>query len=281
MNKISVIIPTYKPLDYIFDCLDSLRQQELSKDRFEVIVVLNGEREPYFSQISNYISNDVTTTIHLIYTEKKGVSNARNEGLNFSRFNLISFIDDDDWVSKNYLSDLLDKYNQSNEFSIIVSNFKISNNDKIGSDYISKAYQRLKYDRFTIFSFRKFLSVVHGKLIPKSVINNVYFNVNLALAEDSLFMFEISSRLKDIKLSNDDCIYYRRIRNQSATRKTKSTSKTIHEYWMKIKFFSLVYLKNIFKLNFFFFITRIIAINKVLFLQILKKCKDRQSNGVK
>ena len=50
--KISVIIPTYTPKDYLWDCLKSLEQQNLSKEYFEVILVLNGEQEPYFSLIT-------------------------------------------------------------------------------------------------------------------------------------------------------------------------------------------------------------------------------------
>ena len=50
-TKISVIIPTYTPKDYLWECLGSLENQTLSKDEFEVILVLNGEREPYESLI--------------------------------------------------------------------------------------------------------------------------------------------------------------------------------------------------------------------------------------
>ena len=55
--KISVIIPTYNPEDYLWDCLGSLEQQNLSKEYFEVIVVLNGEQEPYFSLITERKKN--------------------------------------------------------------------------------------------------------------------------------------------------------------------------------------------------------------------------------
>ena len=35
-TKISVIIPAYAPKDYLWECLDSLENQTLSKDEFEV-----------------------------------------------------------------------------------------------------------------------------------------------------------------------------------------------------------------------------------------------------
>ena len=57
MVKISVIIPTYKPEKYIYDCLKSLEEQTISKDFFEVIIVLNGDKQPYYDDIYEHISH--------------------------------------------------------------------------------------------------------------------------------------------------------------------------------------------------------------------------------
>ena len=53
--KISVIIPTYKPKSYLWECLDSLVAQTFAKEDFEVVIVLNGCEDPYKSQIEKYI----------------------------------------------------------------------------------------------------------------------------------------------------------------------------------------------------------------------------------
>lgn len=45
--KISIIIPTYQPKSYIFECFNSLVNQSCSKNYFEFIIVLNGDKEPY------------------------------------------------------------------------------------------------------------------------------------------------------------------------------------------------------------------------------------------
>ena len=50
---ISVIIPTYKPGNYIIECLKSLANQTLSPNCFEIIIVLNGCREPYEEFVKN------------------------------------------------------------------------------------------------------------------------------------------------------------------------------------------------------------------------------------
>ena len=66
-TKISVIIPTYLPKDYLWECMDSLENQTLSKDEFEVILVLNGEREPYESNIRKKL-HEYTFTNKLLYS---------------------------------------------------------------------------------------------------------------------------------------------------------------------------------------------------------------------
>ena len=53
--KISVIIPSYSPEEYLFDCLEAIRNQTLNQNEFETLVVLNGCKEPYFEQIQKYI----------------------------------------------------------------------------------------------------------------------------------------------------------------------------------------------------------------------------------
>ena len=96
--KISVIIPTYQPKDYLWECLNSLTSQTISKDDYEVIIVLNGCDEPYKSQIQSYIDAKEGFHFSLIQTDVPGVSNARNIGLDKSKGEYISFIDDDPWV---------------------------------------------------------------------------------------------------------------------------------------------------------------------------------------
>ncbi len=52
---ISVIIPTYKPEDYLFDCLFSIKNQTISHESFEIIIVLNGCKYPYQEQIEIFM----------------------------------------------------------------------------------------------------------------------------------------------------------------------------------------------------------------------------------
>ena len=106
---ISVIIPTYKPQSYLWECLDSLRCQTFPVDNFEVLLILNGCRDPYQSQIEDYLLKSGMTNVRIIQTDQAGVSNARNMGLDNAIGDYVAFVDDDDYVSPTYLEELYAK----------------------------------------------------------------------------------------------------------------------------------------------------------------------------
>ena len=106
--KISVIIPTYKPKEYLWECLDSLVEQTLSKKDFEVVLVLNGCEEPYKSAIEEYIAEKMQgMNVNFIHTDVGGVSNARNLALDRANGDFITFLDDDDYLSRDCLREML------------------------------------------------------------------------------------------------------------------------------------------------------------------------------
>jgi len=99
-DLISVIIPSYKPDNYIYRCLESVARQDIDKQRYEVIIVLNGCNEPYYTDIKLFLQQKFQgIKTLLLQTDVAGVSNARNIGLDNAQGEYISFIDDDDWVS--------------------------------------------------------------------------------------------------------------------------------------------------------------------------------------
>ena len=105
--KISVIVPTYCPQDYLWECLDSLCAQTLAPEIFEIVVVLNGCDQPYRGRIVEYISRHPEHEFRLVHTIQGGVCHARNLGIDTAVGEQICFVDDDDCLSKEYLERML------------------------------------------------------------------------------------------------------------------------------------------------------------------------------
>lgn len=253
---ISVIIPTYLPGFYLRECLESIEKQTLPKQHFEVILVLNGERDPYFQSIEQLLEK-YTFTAFLYYTEKKGVSNARNLGIERAEGEYCCFIDDDDIISSNYL----EEFNKlAAKDVLVVSNLMTFEGslDNVGKDYLSVAFLK-DNSSSSIFSNRKFFSSSCAKLIPRELISNRRFDSAFELGEDALFMASISDKVTQIVKTRDDAVYYRRIRSESASRKKYNKYIILQNKLMLIKAYITIYLSNIQGYNLAFFLSRIVA----------------------
>lgn len=78
----------------------------MPQEEFEVILILNGCREPYSKAIESFISKHPAGNLTMLQTDIPGVSNARNIGIDNARGEFLTFIDDDDYISPTYLQEL-------------------------------------------------------------------------------------------------------------------------------------------------------------------------------
>jgi glycosyltransferase involved in cell wall biosynthesis len=277
LMEVAVIIPTCRPGSYLYDCLYSILAQDFSRDKFEVVIVLNGDKNPYYEYIESFF-RDKDVNFKLLYTPQKGVSNARNLALDNTNSKYIAFLDDDDILSSNYISLLY--LNASLNF-IVVSNVKTFSSDlnTLGDDYISNCYKdHLTGGKYSLFKYRGFLSSACAKLIPRNVINEFRFDKSLSYGEDALFMFVISCNVKGIKLADENAIYYRRIRQGSASQSYLTLGARTHSMLLKLSKYSSVYIRAISRYNFLLFTSRIAATIKVFLLYYLIKRGESFAN---
>ena len=216
--KISVIIPTYKPQSYLWECLDSIAKQTFPKECFEVILVLNGCTEPYKSAIEKYIAEKMQgMNVNFIHTQVGGVSHARNMALDAAVGEYITFLDDDDYISDCTLSELYEVANKGfvpicNTIAFWDDTKDVLINYKIKSEF-EKCSQK---DIVSIVDARRFFAGPVRKLIHRDIIGNRRFDKRFKNGEDSLFMFLISDRIRLVSCTSSQAVYYRRLRNSSA-----------------------------------------------------------------
>lgn len=94
--KLSIIIPVYNVEAYIARCLDSVLQQDLSHDEYEIIVVNDGTPDDSMSIVNDYQNR--FSNIRVIDRKNGGLSVARNTGLDNARGKYVWFVDSDDWI---------------------------------------------------------------------------------------------------------------------------------------------------------------------------------------
>ncbi len=92
---ISIIVPIYNVERYVRKCLDSLVQQTLKE--IEVICIDDGSVDGS-GRIADEYENRYWPIFHVIHTENRDLSAARNRGLEEAKAEWIMFVDSDDWV---------------------------------------------------------------------------------------------------------------------------------------------------------------------------------------
>ncbi len=102
---ISVIIPVYNAEPYLNRCIDSVLASAYSD--FEIILVNDGSTDRSPDICRAYAEND--SRVVFLSQENRGVSSARNLGLEAARGEWIVFLDSDDFITDDYLSLTADK----------------------------------------------------------------------------------------------------------------------------------------------------------------------------
>lgn len=87
MKRLSIIIPMYNVENYVERCIMSLENQDISKADYEIICINDGSPDDSRGVIVRL--QEKFSNIVLIDQENRGVSNARNNGINAARGNTL------------------------------------------------------------------------------------------------------------------------------------------------------------------------------------------------
>lgn len=109
---ISIVICTYNRADYIGEAMDSLYQQSLPKDQFEVIIVDNNSTDQTEAVCNAYITTHPDGHFYYLKELRQGASFARNTGAAIAIAPLLCFMDDDAVANKDYLERIISFFNQ-------------------------------------------------------------------------------------------------------------------------------------------------------------------------
>ena len=111
---VSLIVPVYDVAQYLREALDSVVNQTY-KD-LEIIIVDDGSTDESASICEDYASSD--PRIKLIHQSNKGLSGARNTGLEHATGEFVAFVDSDDSVSPLFIETLVNAISSSADISI-------------------------------------------------------------------------------------------------------------------------------------------------------------------
>ena len=105
---VSVIVPVYNVENYLRKCLDSIIYQTYKF--IEIILVDYGSKDLSGKICDEYALSDVR--IKVVHKDNEGVALARITGFEYSSGIYITFVDGDDYISRDYIEKLVGPVNK-------------------------------------------------------------------------------------------------------------------------------------------------------------------------
>lgn len=237
-SLVSIIVPVYNAEKYLYICIQSILQQSYSD--FEIIIVDDGSTDSSRVICDGFAKRD--KRIRVIHKNNEGVSEARNDALKIAKGKYVAFIDADDFITQNYICELMLAITRAD------ADIAIGGYEKLGGISLSRKKKESNFaNQIIILNRQEPLSknnivyhtictnivgcCVWNKLFKKELLKNMKFDKNLSIGEDMVFALEYELKCNSFAYVYED-IYKYRMNPSSALNfiDNKSKSKNIYKW---------------------------------------------------
>lgn len=119
INGISIVICCYNSENRLPKVLEHLEVQEaFEKYSWEIIVVDNASSDRT-AEVARELWKRKDVPLRVEYESTPGLSNARLNGIKNSKFDIISFIDDDNWVEPNWIKKVFEIMDEDSSIALL------------------------------------------------------------------------------------------------------------------------------------------------------------------
>ncbi|MDR1337969.1 MAG: glycosyltransferase [Rickettsiales bacterium] len=199
--KLSVIIPVFNAEIYLRECLDSVVCQTLRD--IEIICINDASDDASPDILAEYGRRDGRIKI-INFPENRGVSVARNAGMDAAAGEYLGFIDSDDTVDPDFYEKLIATAT-SNQSQMALGNIKYLRNQNSGEVTRNALLTAVSEDKFC-HTFCWWASVYESGLIKN---NKIRFLENLRFGQDIVFLTQCVTFTNACPVVFDTFYHYR------------------------------------------------------------------------
>lgn len=194
---ISIIVPVYNVEKYLKRCLNSIEQQTYND--WECIIVNDGSTDLSGEICREYANRD--KRFRLINQENKGLSGARNKGLEVAKGEYLCFVDSDDWIEKDYIMLLLNKMS-ADEYDMVICGYYIVDKQRKNIELISDEKTSFKSNEFIHeIASGRIQCFAWNKMYKKSLFDEIKYKMGVYY-EDIRIMGDLLSSIKNVGVVN-------------------------------------------------------------------------------
>lgn len=231
---VSIIVPVYNTEKYLKDCLESLVKQ--TYDKIEIILVDDGSTDSSGKICDKWAKID--DRIHVYHKKNEGVSRARNYGIQRAKGEKLVFIDSDDMLTLNAIECMVEVLLKQNVELVACQYQSDKYNKKVEKETLKiEKVSRQSYLEELMIPNKNIAAFVYNRLYLKRIIleNDIRFNENVKVCEDTLFNYEYANAINSIAFINNPLYYYRINSDSTMFQKKMNPGKLTAEYSILIR----------------------------------------------
>lgn len=255
-NLISVIVNCFNGETYLENCINSILNQTYSN--YEIIFLDNNSSDNSLDIIKKFNNSKIK-----IYNTNSYLKlyDARNLAVEKSNGEFITFLDTDDWWTKDKLEKQIKFFTNNSEIDFIYSNFYIFSSNENKKKI---AYNFLPNTNIAQENLKKYRIGILTTMLRRDIFKQFRFNSKYEIIGDFDFFIKVSQNYKT-GVINEPLAYYRLHDKNFSNQKTQLYIKEL-EHWLLLN-------KNFFQSKGFSITSQKYLLLKLKFKELLKKFK--------
>ncbi|MGV9757780.1 glycosyltransferase [Streptomyces tricolor] len=202
---VSVVIAAYNAMPYLTQCIASVAEQSIGRDRLEVIVVDDGSTDGTAAELERL--KDTYPGLLRVFRQQNsgGPSAPRNAGLDHATGTFVFFLDADDRLGPEALERMV-RMAEENGTDVVLGKMV-----GVGGRGAPTSMFRRNQPRTDVFSSRVYWTLNPMKLFRRELLerHGLRFPTDLAIGEDQLFVGAAYLHASGISVVADyDCLYW-------------------------------------------------------------------------
>ncbi|EKT2069399.1 glycosyltransferase family 2 protein [Flavobacterium psychrophilum] len=213
MSLVSIIIPVYNQEQFLSETVQAVVNQTYAN--WECILVNDGSTDGSVLILARTLAKD--NRFSCINSENKGVSHARNLGLQQAKGEYVLFLDGDDLIHPEKLQQAIAGFQENASLSIVFNTTNYFQDTIQNTLYpIKIKTQLLNFNDLLLYWGEKIIIPIHSAIIKKSLFEGIEFNGDLTAQEDWLVWLRLFQKKPKVLVLDTVLSYYRK-HNSSRT----------------------------------------------------------------
>ena len=197
--KASFIVPAYNAEASVARCINSIQNQ--SYNNFEIIVVDDGSLDRTGEILDEIALKDGRVKVY--HEENRGVSAARNFALKKVTGDVVLFVDADDLLLKEYLEKMINILQQEDVDLAICNYMELNCNNVVETwNPLSSNSYVVNVEKQYDFMANYAHYMVWAAIYKVGILKDLAFDIDLYVAEDSLFFSRVLKRCQRIAVTD-------------------------------------------------------------------------------